>query len=214
MATRRINLPLDEELIRRARQQDIAAPKKSDAQVVEDALAVYLGMKARGRKGRCRRTRPTASRSRKSGQFARRGAVAPREACRRRPERPRLGVPRQPRRRPRSARRRVARPSLRDRVSPLLLAELGEVLERPKFQRWTGADRGAAYVAAFAAQGERHVDPEDDAGGHVRDADDDYLVALAQTARVDAIVALDRDLLDARLDWIAVVDPARFLSRL
>lgn len=46
MATRRINLPLDEELIRRARQQDIAAPDKSDAQVVEDALAVYLGMKA------------------------------------------------------------------------------------------------------------------------------------------------------------------------
>ena len=37
---------LDEELIRRARQQDIAAPEKSDAQVVEDALAVYLGMKA------------------------------------------------------------------------------------------------------------------------------------------------------------------------
>ena len=46
MATRRINLPLDEELIRRARQQDIAAPEKSDAQVVEDALAVYLGMSA------------------------------------------------------------------------------------------------------------------------------------------------------------------------
>ncbi|HXE45136.1 MAG TPA: hypothetical protein VN635_08055 [Conexibacter sp.] len=46
MVPRRVNLPLDEELIRRARQQDIAAPEKSDAQVVEDALAVYLGMKA------------------------------------------------------------------------------------------------------------------------------------------------------------------------
>jgi hypothetical protein len=46
MATRRINLPLDEELIRRARQQDVAEREKSDAQVVEDALAVYLGMKA------------------------------------------------------------------------------------------------------------------------------------------------------------------------
>jgi hypothetical protein len=46
MATRRVNLPLDEELIRRARQQDVAAPEKSDAQVVEDALAVYLGMNA------------------------------------------------------------------------------------------------------------------------------------------------------------------------
>jgi len=46
MATRRINLPLDEELIRRARQQDLTGPEKSDAQVVEDALAVYLGMNA------------------------------------------------------------------------------------------------------------------------------------------------------------------------
>jgi hypothetical protein len=46
MATRRINLPLDEELIRRARDMDSTAPEKSDAQVVEDALAVYLGMKA------------------------------------------------------------------------------------------------------------------------------------------------------------------------
>jgi uncharacterized protein len=98
-------------------------------------------------------------------------------------------------------------------VSPQLLAELGEVLARPKFQRWAGEERGTAYVAAFAAQGEHHADPED-AGGHLRDADDDYLVALAQTAKVDGIVSLDRDLLDARLDRIAVVDPARFLSRL
>jgi hypothetical protein len=44
--TRRISLPLDEELIRRARQQDHGADDKSDAKVVEDALAVYLGMKA------------------------------------------------------------------------------------------------------------------------------------------------------------------------
>lgn len=99
-------------------------------------------------------------------------------------------------------------------VSPLLLAELGEVLARPKFQRWSGDDRGTAYVAAFAAQGEHNADPEDDVGGHVRDADDDYLVALAQTAKADAIVSLDRDLLDARLDRLAVVDPARFLSSL
>jgi putative PIN family toxin of toxin-antitoxin system len=99
-------------------------------------------------------------------------------------------------------------------VSPQLLAELGDVLARPKFQRWAGDDRVPAYVAAFAAQGERHADPEDDAGGHVRDANDDYLVALAQIARVDAIVSLDRDLLDAGLDRIPVVDPARFLSSL
>jgi hypothetical protein len=45
MATREVNLMLDEELVRRARQQD-ACVGKSDVQVVEDALAVYLGLRA------------------------------------------------------------------------------------------------------------------------------------------------------------------------
>jgi hypothetical protein len=46
MATRKINLTLDEELVRRARQQDTAEADKSDRQVVEDALAVFLGLRA------------------------------------------------------------------------------------------------------------------------------------------------------------------------
>jgi len=46
MATRKINLMLDEDLIRLARRQDIAAAGKSDVQVVEDALAVFLGLRA------------------------------------------------------------------------------------------------------------------------------------------------------------------------
>lgn len=45
MATRKINLPLDEELVRRARDQDVGQGK-SDAQVVEDALSVLLGLRA------------------------------------------------------------------------------------------------------------------------------------------------------------------------
>jgi hypothetical protein len=46
MAARRINLTLDEELVRRAREQDAGEGTKSDAQVVEDALSVYLGLRA------------------------------------------------------------------------------------------------------------------------------------------------------------------------
>jgi uncharacterized protein len=99
-------------------------------------------------------------------------------------------------------------------VSPQLLAELREVLARPKFARWSGDERGGAYVAAFAAQSERHPDPEDDAGGHVRDPDDDYLVALARAANADAIVSLDRDLLEAGLDDVLVLDPFRFVESL
>lgn len=46
MATRMINLTLDEELVRRARQQDTGEAGKSDGQVVEDALACFLGIRA------------------------------------------------------------------------------------------------------------------------------------------------------------------------
>lgn len=46
MAARKIHLPLDEELVRRAREQDLGESTKSDAQVVEDALSVFLGLRA------------------------------------------------------------------------------------------------------------------------------------------------------------------------
>jgi uncharacterized protein len=98
-------------------------------------------------------------------------------------------------------------------VSAKLLAELDGVLSRPKFAHRTGHQRGAAYVAAFAARSEHLPDPDDD-GGHVRDANDDYLVALARAATADAIISLDRDLLDAQLVDLAVMDPARFLASL
>ena len=96
---------------------------------------------------------------------------------------------------------------------PELLAELDEVLARPKFARWSANGRAAAYVAAFTARSERHpglaeVSPS------VRDPADDYLVALAREAHADALVSLDRDLLDAGLTDIAIERPAALLERL
>jgi hypothetical protein len=41
----RVNLALDEELIRRIREQDQATTGKSDAELVESALAVHLALK-------------------------------------------------------------------------------------------------------------------------------------------------------------------------
>ncbi len=73
---------------------------------------------------------------------------------------------------------------------PELFAELGDVLARPKFARWSADGRAAAYVAAFAAGSERHPDP------------------------ADVIVSLDRDLLDAGLTDLATERPAAFLGRL
>ena len=46
MATRKVNLMLDEELVRRARLKDADALGKSDLEVVEDALTFYLGLRA------------------------------------------------------------------------------------------------------------------------------------------------------------------------
>lgn len=99
-------------------------------------------------------------------------------------------------------------------VSPLLLAELGEVLSRPKFSRWAGEGRGAAYVAGFGARSEHQPDPDESPSSGVRDPDDDYLVALMHATQADVLVSLDRDLLDAQLDNITVIDPAVFVGRL
>lgn len=98
-------------------------------------------------------------------------------------------------------------------VSPLLLAELSEVLARPKFTRWASDGRAEAYVGAFAAHSERHPD-SDDAAGSVRDPDDDYLIALTRTSKADALVSLDRDLLDAPIDNLLILDPFPFLAEL
>jgi hypothetical protein len=46
MAACKVNVMLDADVICRLRLQDVAAAGKSDAQVVEDALAVFLGLHA------------------------------------------------------------------------------------------------------------------------------------------------------------------------
>jgi predicted nucleic acid-binding protein len=78
-------------------------------------------------------------------------------------------------------------------VSPLLRAELGEVLSRPKFSRWARDGRGAAYVAGFGARSEHQPDTDESPSPGVRDPGDDYLVALMFATRADALVSLDRD---------------------
>jgi putative PIN family toxin of toxin-antitoxin system len=99
-------------------------------------------------------------------------------------------------------------------LSPLLLAELAEVLSRPKFARWAGNGRAEAYVAGFSARSEHQPDPSQPPPQTVRDPDDDYLVALMHTTQADVLVSLDRDLLDAQLDGITIIDPATFVGSL
>jgi predicted nucleic acid-binding protein len=47
-----------------------------------------------------------------------------------------------------------------------------------------------------------------------RDADDDYLVALARVSLVDALVTGDRDLLELQDIGVAVITPRELIKRL
>jgi putative PIN family toxin of toxin-antitoxin system len=73
-------------------------------------------------------------------------------------------------------------------ASPLLLAELREVLQRPKFRRWISADEASQFTASIKQLVEIHADPPNPPAV-TADPDDDYLVALAVASEVSAIVS-------------------------
>ncbi len=98
-------------------------------------------------------------------------------------------------------------------TSPLLIAELRDVLGRPKFARWTSDDRGADFVSGLEARGDQHSDPPD-IPRVVRDPNDDYLVALTRASSATALVSVDLDLLEANLDEVTVYTPRAFVEML
>ena len=61
-------------------------------------------------------------------------------------------------------------------VSPALLNELTTVLDRPKFDRWTGNERAALWIASLSAGGDHRDDPNTPPAG-IRDPKDEHLVA-------------------------------------
>lgn len=97
-------------------------------------------------------------------------------------------------------------------VSPSLLEELMAVLSRPKFSfvpggqvvRFVAAITRVAQVVPDAQQPWPKVSP---------DPDDDYLVALARDAAVDALVSGDSDLTGLANLIPPVQTPATFLAR-
>ncbi len=98
-------------------------------------------------------------------------------------------------------------------VSPALIAELTDVLGREKFAAHAAEGRAAAYIAALRDQATM---VEDAAPGSARtaDADDDYLIALAQAHAADAVVSGDRHLLDAGSSELQVLTPRELADRL
>lgn len=98
-------------------------------------------------------------------------------------------------------------------VSPQLIAELTDVLGRPKFSLQAGDGRAQAYIAAFANDAIQIPDPLNPVQLSP-DSDDDYLIALARAAGADLIVSGDNDLIQLADPSPPVVTPRQFAERL
>jgi putative PIN family toxin of toxin-antitoxin system len=96
-------------------------------------------------------------------------------------------------------------------TSEPVLAELREVIEREKFDRYVEAAARREFISRYAAAAKlvRVLDVVLDC----RDATDNMLLELALSGRADAIVSGDRDLLCLH-PWrgIAIVSPADYLA--
>jgi putative PIN family toxin of toxin-antitoxin system len=98
-------------------------------------------------------------------------------------------------------------------ASPMLLAELRDVLAREKFRRHVTEAEAATYVDLIRHEALVLDDPEPRARPLSVDPDDEYLVDLARAAAADALVSGDAHLLDLR-DRLPVMTPAEFLATL
>ena len=98
-------------------------------------------------------------------------------------------------------------------ASPMLLAELREVLGREKFRRYVTEGEAVAYVDLIRHEATIVDDPAPSGRSLSADPDDEYLVDLARPAAVEVLVPGDAHLLDLR-DRLPVMTPAEFLATL
>lgn len=98
-------------------------------------------------------------------------------------------------------------------VSPKLIAELTDVLGREKFAAHAADGRAAAFIAVLLDRAEM---VKDTAPGSLKtaDADDDYLIAVAQAHKADAVVSGDPHLLDVTSSDRQVLTPRELADRL
>jgi putative PIN family toxin of toxin-antitoxin system len=98
-------------------------------------------------------------------------------------------------------------------VSPLLLAELREVLRRDRFRQYVSEAEADAYVELIRSEGVLRADPMPSPEALSADPDDEYLIDLARDAGADALVTGDTHLLELRA-IIPAMTPAEFLEML
>jgi putative PIN family toxin of toxin-antitoxin system len=98
-------------------------------------------------------------------------------------------------------------------VSPQLIAELTDVLARPKFALQAADGRAEAYIAGLAGDAIQIEDPRDPPAVSP-DSSDDYLIALARAARADAIVSGDSHLTQLVDSTPPILTPRQFAEQL
>jgi putative PIN family toxin of toxin-antitoxin system len=98
-------------------------------------------------------------------------------------------------------------------VSPMLLAELRMVLERPKLRRYVDDDERNAYLHLINRIA-IHVEDPIDAQRISRDPDDDYLIALTRAANALALISGDKDLTTLPNSTLTILTPRAALERL
>jgi putative PIN family toxin of toxin-antitoxin system len=98
-------------------------------------------------------------------------------------------------------------------ASPLLLAELRDVLRREKFRRYVSEAEADAYVELIRTEAVVRADPAPSPEPLSADPDDEFLVDLARDALADALVTGDAHLLALRA-IIPAMTPGEFLGML
>lgn len=97
-------------------------------------------------------------------------------------------------------------------VCPLLVAEVADVLARPRIRKRVPAERADEFLDNVAILFDLVDDPAE-IEPLLRDPDDDYLVSLARQHEVDWIITGDKDLLEWPNPSPAVIAPADFERR-
>lgn len=98
-------------------------------------------------------------------------------------------------------------------VSPQLVDELEAVLGRAKFRRWLSHDEAHRFVTDLTVLADVVPDPPESAVRETADPADEFLVALARSADVVALISGDQHLLDLLGSDPPVLTPATFLAR-
>lgn len=94
-------------------------------------------------------------------------------------------------------------------ICPALLAEVEDVLGRPRLRKRVDPELSQLYVATVRRIADVVTDPAA-IEATTRDVDDDYLVALGREHSVDWIVTGDKDLLEWEDQMPPAITPAAF----